>query len=114
MATVNGFTAERMLEIENSTVVDGAVDGSGDLILETRDGTPINAGHVVGADSTVPGPAGADGAPGATGLPGITRVNYGTTAGTARPATADIVLWVGSGSVLPTNADTSKDLIAQG
>jgi hypothetical protein len=47
VATVTGFTAERMLEIENSTVIDGSVVGD-DLILETRDGTLINAGSVIG------------------------------------------------------------------
>jgi len=55
MATVTGFTAERMLEIENSTVVDGEVQGD-NLILQTRDGTPINAGSVRGPQG-VPGPA---------------------------------------------------------
>jgi hypothetical protein len=59
------------------------------------------------------GTNGTNGLPGATGDTGIIRVNYGSTAGTARPATTGIVLWVGSASVLPTNADTSKDLIAQ-
>jgi microcystin-dependent protein len=47
MATVTGFTAERMLNIENSTVVDGEVQGD-NLILLTRDGTPIDAGNVRG------------------------------------------------------------------
>lgn len=47
MATVTGFTAERMLIIENSTVVDGEVVGN-NLILYTRDGTPIDAGNVRG------------------------------------------------------------------
>lgn len=47
MATVNGFTAERMLAIENGTVVSGDVVGD-DLILTTKDGTPINAGNVRG------------------------------------------------------------------
>lgn len=46
MAVVEVFTKERMLAIENSTVVDGAVNEDGDLILLTRDGTPINAGDV--------------------------------------------------------------------
>lgn len=44
MATVTGFTAERMLEIENTTVVDAHIDGSGHFILETRDGTMIDTG----------------------------------------------------------------------
>lgn len=57
MATVTGFTAERMLEIENETVVSGLVDVNGDLLLYTREGTEINAGYVKGDpgdDATVP------------------------------------------------------------
>lgn len=50
MALVTGFTAARMLEIENSTVVDGEVNVDGDLILLQRDGTAINAGQVKGSD----------------------------------------------------------------
>lgn len=52
MATVTGFTAERMLEIENSTIVDGYVDDSGELVLKTREGIEIPAGHVRGEDAT--------------------------------------------------------------
>lgn len=48
MVTVTGFTADRMLAIENDTVVDGNVVGD-DLVLLTKDGTPINAGNVRGA-----------------------------------------------------------------
>ena len=47
MATITGFTAARMLEIENTTVVDGHIDGD-DLVLVTRAGTEIVAGSVVG------------------------------------------------------------------
>ena len=46
---VDGFTAERMLEIENTTVVDGEVVGD-DLILQRRDAVEINAGNVRGPD----------------------------------------------------------------
>jgi microcystin-dependent protein len=56
MATVTGYTAEKMKQIEDSTVVDGTISGD-DLILLTRDGTPINAGNVRGPQG-VPGPAG--------------------------------------------------------
>ncbi|MET0786075.1 MAG: hypothetical protein ABWY25_05165 [Paenisporosarcina sp.] len=56
MATITGFTAERMLVIENETVVDGEVVGD-DLVLTTREGTPINAGNVRG-------PQGPQGIPG--------------------------------------------------
>jgi microcystin-dependent protein len=47
MVTVTGFTSDRMLEIENSTVVDGDVVGN-NLILKTRDNTTIDAGNVRG------------------------------------------------------------------
>ena len=52
MAIVTGFTAERMLEMENATIISGTVNPSGDLILMTKDGTVVNAGHVKGADAT--------------------------------------------------------------
>lgn len=53
MATVDGYTAQRMKAIEDATVVDGdIVDGN--LILKRFDGVEIDAGSVGG----VPGPAG--------------------------------------------------------
>lgn len=67
MATVTGFTAARMLEIENTTIVDGNIVGD-DLILEQRDGTDINAGNVRGPT----GLTGATGAQGPTGPTGAT------------------------------------------
>ena len=60
MATVTGFTAERMLQIENTTVVDGDVVGD-NLILLQRDGTQINAGNVRGPQG-IQGPPGTPGA----------------------------------------------------
>jgi hypothetical protein len=54
MATVTGLTADRMIEMENATIIAGNVVG-GDLILVTKDGTNINAGSVIGPI----GPAGA-------------------------------------------------------
>lgn len=48
MATVTGFTAERMLQIEKTTVTSGLVDPQGNLILSTREGSAINAGNVKG------------------------------------------------------------------
>lgn len=62
MATVTGLTAERMLEIEAASIVDGDVV-AGNLILTKHDGSQINAGSVVGPT----GAAGNDGATGATG-----------------------------------------------
>lgn len=52
MGLAMGFTAERMLAIENSTVISGTVNGTGDLILMTKGGTVVNAGRVKGSDAT--------------------------------------------------------------
>lgn len=61
MATITGLTAERMLEIEAASIVDGEVVGD-DLILTRHDTTQINAGDVRG-------PAGPQGPEGATVSP---------------------------------------------
>lgn len=47
MATITGFTAARMLGIENNSVVGGTVI-AGDLILTRQSGATINAGSVIG------------------------------------------------------------------
>ncbi len=60
MATVTGYTAARMKQIEDETVVDGDVVG-GNLILKRRDLVEINAGSVVGPAGPQ-GPAGPSGA----------------------------------------------------
>src|SRR3954463_3544235 len=57
MGTITGLTAERMLEIEAASVVDGDIVGD-NLFLTRKDGTPLNAGNVRG-------PRGADGPMGA-------------------------------------------------
>jgi Collagen triple helix repeat (20 copies) len=112
MATVTSFTADRMLTIEKTTVVDGDVVGN-DLVLLTREGTPINAGNVrgpqgiqglvgpqgpigntgpqgpTGAASTVPGPAGATGPQGVQGPQGIQ--GPGGPQGPAGPS----IQWIG-------------------
>lgn len=56
MATVTGYTAARMKQIEDETVVNGDVVGD-NLILTRRDGQTIDAGTVRGA----PGPTGPSG-----------------------------------------------------
>lgn len=52
MATVTGYTADRMKQIEDETVVMGEVDAGGNLVLTTRAGVQIDAGHVRGEDAT--------------------------------------------------------------
>jgi hypothetical protein len=62
MATITGLTAERMLEIEAASIVDGEIIAD-HLILTKQDGSPIDAGVVTG-------PPGSTGPTGATG-PGV-------------------------------------------
>lgn len=76
MTTVTGFTAERMQEIEDGTVVDGDVVGD-NLVLTKRDTTTINAGSVRGPQGYqgpigVTGPQGAQGTQGTQGPQGNT------------------------------------------
>lgn len=52
MGVATGFTAERMLEIEKTTVTGGFVDVNGNLLLKTREGVEFDAGHVVGPPGT--------------------------------------------------------------
>lgn len=56
MATVTGLTAQRMLEIEAASIVDGEVV-AGDLHLTKHNGETINAGSVVGPAGPI-GPTG--------------------------------------------------------
>lgn len=74
MATVTGYTAERMKVIEDTTVVDGEVQGS-NLILITREGTQIDAGSVKGPK-------------GDQGIPGYTSIMVCTS--TTRPTGASL------------------------
>jgi hypothetical protein len=66
MASVTAFTAARMKEIEDTTVISGTINVDGELVLITREGTQINLGPVQGP----PGEPGDPGAPGGIGLPG--------------------------------------------
>jgi microcystin-dependent protein len=52
MGVATGFTAERMLEIENSSIVGGFVDTNGHLLLKAKDNSQIDAGNVVGPITT--------------------------------------------------------------
>lgn len=49
MATVTGLTKTRMLAIEAASVISGAIDVYGHLILTTHGGTTIDAGYVLGS-----------------------------------------------------------------
>jgi microcystin-dependent protein len=75
MATVTGFTADRMIEIENSSVVDGEIRGDGHLWLIQHDGTEIDAGPVTGP----PGPVGPVGPASISAIPGEVKLWPGGT-----------------------------------
>ena len=53
---ITGLTAQRMIEIEQASVVSGRVEGD-QLILTTKGGKPITAGNVRGPQG-IPGPYG--------------------------------------------------------
>jgi microcystin-dependent protein len=89
MATITGLTADRMLEIEASSVVDARI-ANGELILIQHDGTEINVGSVAG-------PAGPTGPVGPTGLGSIP---------------GEVKLW--SNTVLPDAATYGKWVWADG
>ena len=52
MATITGYTAARMQDIEDSSIVSGTVVGD-DLILDRFDGATVNAGNVRGPQGDV-------------------------------------------------------------
>jgi microcystin-dependent protein len=58
MATIVGYTAARMKEIEDASIVDGNIVGD-ELILVRHDGATVNAGNVRGPQG-IQGPGGAD------------------------------------------------------
>lgn len=84
MATVTGFTAERMKEIEDTTIVGGFVNEEYHLILQQRNGVEIDAGPVRGPVGPV-GPTG----PGADDLSDLLDVE------TAGRDVGDVLYWDG-------------------
>ncbi len=74
MATITGLTADRMLAIEDASIVDGEIVGS-NLILTKHDGTTIDAGPVIGP----PGPQGPSGPAGVASIPGEIKLWPGGT-----------------------------------
>jgi microcystin-dependent protein len=53
LASVTGYTADKLQEIEDATVVGGSVNNMGNLILATRSGTQLDAGNVRGITGDV-------------------------------------------------------------
>lgn len=86
MAVVTAFTAARMKEIEDSCIVNGAVDLAGDLTLERFDGSTFLAGNIMGPRGLQgvqgkTGPAGADADWEPIALDGVTNLNDVVTPG---------------------------------
>jgi hypothetical protein len=50
MAVVTVLTAARTLELVNAAIINGVIDGNGDLVLQKNDGSSVNLG-AVGAGS---------------------------------------------------------------
>lgn len=60
MAIITGYTAEKMEEFNAASVISGAVNSSGALVLKTRGGKNIDAGNVKGVKGDT-GPMGITG-----------------------------------------------------
>jgi microcystin-dependent protein len=86
MATVTGLTAEKMLEIEGASIVDGEIRGDGHLWLIQHDGSEIDAGPVLGPQ----GPVGPVGPASISAIPGEVKLWPGGTL----PALATYGKWV--------------------
>lgn len=108
MTTVTGLTADRMLEIEAASIVDGEVNEDGQLILKQHDGTEINAGSVIGPE----GPPGTnnpfEGGPDVASASTLNLTKYfhgitGTTtvANISKTVTAGdtVMLWIKDGPI---------------
>lgn len=110
MAQVTVFTAERMQEIEDTTVVDGLVDSRGNLLLRTRAGEDIDAGHVVGPAGQIESATATSLSPGEAptvtlgGTPSVRTMEFGIPKGDkgdtglqgdSSLAAGTISLWVG-------------------
>ncbi len=76
MASVTGYTAQRMKSIEDNTVVSGSISGD-NLILTKYNGTTITAGNVRGAT----------GATGATGDVSLAMLKAAVPAG-------EVIIWL--------------------
>lgn len=102
MAIATGLTAARMLAIEAASVVSGAINGAGRLILAKHDGSTIDAGDAV---ATVPNAS--------TTVSGkvelATDVETATGIDTTRAVTP-AALGAGLGLVLPSRLKTTNNL----
>lgn len=87
MATITGYTAQRMKEIEDQAIVDGRVDENGHLILQRFNEAEIDAGNVVGPV----GPVGPQGVV----VGSINNLNDVDTA-TQVPEAGDTLVWDGA------------------
>lgn len=79
ITTITGLTAQRMIQIEQASVVSGRIEGD-NLILTTKGGQPITAGNVRGPRGE-PGPYGGpvDATPTVTGGVRLTGNLKGTS-----------------------------------
>jgi microcystin-dependent protein len=53
VGSITGFNADRLQQIENTTVTSGRVNEMGNLLLATREGVDIDAGYVRGATGVI-------------------------------------------------------------
>lgn len=101
MATVTGYTAEKMGDLADDEIISGAVNGPGHLILTQRGGGTIDAGSVLG-------PQGDQGDTGPSGVRGTSRFMSTTTLNTSG-TTAGITVSYPSGITTTILGDMVED-----
>lgn len=95
MATIHGYTAEHMQEIEAATIVSGAINPAGHLILTRHDGSTMDAGLTISTDNFA---SVTETFSGLEPLKAISPLSIAQlTAGTALSSTQDLDLMVQNG-----------------
>lgn len=95
MAIITGYSAEKMDEFNNASVVGGSVNSAGSLILKTRGGTNLDAGDVKGpkGDLGNTGAAGLNGIPGGTTATRNAKFPLPTTVAATAALANQVITW---------------------
>lgn len=110
ITTITGLTAQRMIKIEQASVVSGRVEGN-NLILTTKGGQPITAGNVRGPKGD-PGPYGGpvDATPTVTGGVRLTGNLKGTSVNPQVTGALDSSVSVTNATATSTYAGAAQTL----
>lgn len=110
ITTITGLTAQRMIEIEQASVVTGAIEGD-NLVLTTKGGKPITAGNVRGPRGLKGDPGGpVDATPTVTGGIRLTGNLKGTATNPRVTGVLDSSVTASNATVTSTYAGSPQTL----